>query len=112
ATGPYEIVRYTPDHEVVLGRNPRFREWSAAAQPLGFPDRIVLRTDVEPADGVSKVESGAADWMYGGPPVDQLEDIRTRFASQLHGSTLAATYFMLMNTRVAPFDRLDVRRAL
>jgi ABC-type transport system substrate-binding protein len=38
ATGPYQISRYIPGHEVMLIRNPRFREWSAAAQPEGYPD--------------------------------------------------------------------------
>ena len=34
---------------VVLVRNPRFREWSAAAQPNGYPDRIVLTYRGEPS---------------------------------------------------------------
>ena len=33
ATGPYMINRYTPGRELVMVRNPRFREWSAAARP-------------------------------------------------------------------------------
>ena len=44
ATGPYVIARYVPGRELRLIRNPRFREWSAAAQPAGYPDRIVLRS--------------------------------------------------------------------
>jgi len=37
ATGPYMITRYVPGRELLLVRNPRFREWSAAAQPTGNP---------------------------------------------------------------------------
>ena len=33
ATGPYMISRYIPGRELLMVRNPRFREWSAAAQP-------------------------------------------------------------------------------
>ena len=43
ATGPYAIETYTKSEELVLSRNPRFKEWSRAAQPAGFPDRIAWR---------------------------------------------------------------------
>jgi len=42
ATGPYTIASYRPRRLLVLVRNPHFREWSKAAQPDGYPDRIVL----------------------------------------------------------------------
>jgi YVTN family beta-propeller protein len=35
ATGPYMIAGYRPGHELKLVRNPRFHEWSDAAQPQG-----------------------------------------------------------------------------
>ena len=37
ATGPYRIARYRPGHDLLLVRNSRFREWSPAAQPDGYP---------------------------------------------------------------------------
>ena len=40
-TGPYMIQSYKKSR-LVLVRNPRFREWYAAAQPNGYPDRIVV----------------------------------------------------------------------
>lgn len=46
ATGPYLISRYTPGQELLMVRNPRFREWSAAAQPVGHPDQILIRLDL------------------------------------------------------------------
>src|SRR5207248_11566836 len=35
ATGPYEVASFDPEREIRLVRNPRFREWSPAAQPRG-----------------------------------------------------------------------------
>ena len=35
---PIRISRYVPGHAVLLTRNPRYREWSAAAQPRGIPE--------------------------------------------------------------------------
>jgi peptide/nickel transport system substrate-binding protein len=43
ATGPYEIASFDPKRGLRLVRNPRFREWSRAAQPSGFPNEIVER---------------------------------------------------------------------
>ena len=47
-----------------LVRNPRFRQWSADAQPAGYPDRIVWRRFASPTAMVHAVEDGRADWMY------------------------------------------------
>ena len=49
ATGPYMISRYIPGRELLMVRNPRFREWSAAAQPAGDPDQILMRLDLSGA---------------------------------------------------------------
>ena len=35
--GPYRITAYDSADALVLDRNPFFREWSADAQPDGFP---------------------------------------------------------------------------
>jgi Bacterial extracellular solute-binding proteins, family 5 Middle len=70
AAGPYLIARYLPRHELRLVRNPRFREWSAAAQPDGFPDRIVLRLDLTAAGSAAAIAAGRADLAayIGGMP--------------------------------------------
>ena len=68
ATGPYEIGSIDVKHSVVtLVRNPRFRLWSTAAQPTGFPDRIVERFGYTGPTAVLAVEHGAADITADGP---------------------------------------------
>src|SRR5581483_10450891 len=61
ATGPYEIAGWRPKGVVVLVRNPRFRVWSAAAQPDGYPDKIVERYRFTGAQAIHAVERGTAD---------------------------------------------------
>jgi peptide/nickel transport system substrate-binding protein len=65
ATGPYEIASYSvsKSRDVLrLVRNPHFREWSAAAQPAGYPDRIVIELrNVSVAANVRAVLAGGAD---------------------------------------------------
>jgi peptide/nickel transport system substrate-binding protein len=112
ATGPYEIVRYSPAHEVKLVRNPYFHEWSPAARPDGYPDQIVWRIGASPSAAVTAVEQNRADYTIDSPPADRLSQITTRFASQLHPNPNDFTAALFLNTRVAPFNNASVRRAL
>ena len=43
---------------IVLVRNPYFHEWSAAAQPDGYPDRIVWNLAGSPDEQLTAVERG------------------------------------------------------
>lgn len=112
ATGPYMIKSYNPNSELVMVRNPRFHQWSHAAQPSGYPDQIVLRFGLTSEAEVTDVESGQADWMADQPPADRLSDLGTRFVSQIHLDPLEATWFVALNTRVPPFNQLAVRQAV
>ena len=61
-TGPYMITRYVPRRQVHFSRNPFFREWSAAAQPEGSPDRIVWTFGTSLTREAAQIEAGQADW--------------------------------------------------
>jgi YVTN family beta-propeller protein len=110
ATGPYMITRYVPGREIDLARNPYFRQWSAAAQPPGFPDRIVWRFGLTPAQEVAAVAAGRADWM-GDPPPDY-PDLIARYDSQVHLNPLPGIAYAAFNVTVPPFNDLRVRQAV
>ena len=113
ATGPYMIEQYRPDRTLALVRNPRFREWSADAQPAGYPDRLVWKFGVAQKTATTMVEHGRADIMIDAPPEQRLPEIARRFPSQAHPFVRAATsYYLFLNTRLPPFDDVRVRRAL
>jgi peptide/nickel transport system substrate-binding protein len=109
ATGPYMTASFRPNRSWVLVRNPQFHEWSGDAQPAGFPDRIVLKA--ASSNPVAALEQGAADALLA-PPLDGVDALARRYASQVHIDPTGATFALVVNTRVAPFDRLAVRRAL
>jgi YVTN family beta-propeller protein len=111
-TGPYKIARYVPKRELVFVRNPFLREWSQAARPAGYPDRIVWRLDVKADAGTRAVEEGRADVAYDFVPPELLTEVTTQYASQLHMDRVPGTYFYLLNARVRPFNDVRVRRAL
>ena len=116
ATGPYMISSYTK-RQVRVVRNPRFREWSADARPDGYPDIISFAEQplADPLARARAIERGTADISTGfGPPLtkEKLDEIATRYPSQLHTSPLAATNSFFLNTRVPPFDDVRVRQAV
>jgi peptide/nickel transport system substrate-binding protein len=118
ATGPYEIASYraTKSRDVLrLVRNPHFHEWSAAAQPAGYPDRIVVELrNVSAADNVRAVLTGRADLTAIDTPLPSGLDLslRTRYAAQLHTEPTLSTLWFALNTGVPPFNSLGARRAV
>jgi YVTN family beta-propeller protein len=111
ATGPYMIASYEPRHQIELVRNPEFREWSPAAQPDGYVDEIVWKTDVKPNRQVADVMAGLADWMEDPPPIERVDEI-SRITDQVHFSVGPEVHYMALNNRAPPFDDIRVRRAL
>lgn len=109
-TGPYEIAAAGP-REIRWIRNPRFHEWSHAAQPDGNPDQIVMRFDLSPTQEARAVEDGTVDWSADFVPSGQVASLKSRFASQIHGWTIPTTDFVQFNTARAPFNDIRVRQA-
>ena len=66
-TGPYKISQYRPDTSLTLVRNPYFRQWSYAAQPVGYPSVIRYNQVASPGKQQSAVIAGRADLaaIYG-----------------------------------------------
>ena len=114
ATGPYMIATYRPGRLLRLARNPFFREWSRAAQPAGYPDRIELRIAGTADDAIRDVEDGRADVLWPAQPLtpEQASRLEVRYASRMHVNPRPTTQALFLNTRVPPFNRLDVRRAV
>jgi YVTN family beta-propeller protein len=111
STGPYRIESFVPRRVLTLVRNPQFHVRSRTARPNGFPDEIEVRLRGSRPAAVTAVERGQADVSMG-IPGDRLEEVQTRYASQLHLNPEPATmFFVFLNTRLPPFDDVRVRRA-
>lgn len=119
ATGPYMLVHVDLAHRIRLIRNPYFHEWSAAAQPPGFPDEIDFKLQGDPHGGgtwqaqeVRAVERGHGDLVLEGVPNSHVREVETRFAAQAHPYRQIDTDYFPLNPRVPPFDDVRVRQAL
>jgi ABC-type transport system substrate-binding protein/DNA-binding beta-propeller fold protein YncE len=123
ATGPYMTKLISPgrgsargNHPLAFGtwtvvRNPRFHEWSAEAQPPGYPDEIILRQGEDSTQAVDKLERDRLDVLLP-VPAARLSELAAHYTQQFHSEPLGATFSLAMNTRAAPFNNLLVRRAL
>jgi len=121
ATGAYEVASYDPlprHHQpgahgrVVLVRNPQFRQWSAAAQPTGFPDRIEVSTGYSSAAQVAAVEGGTADSMWDEIPVGQVSRLTQNYPEQVHENSRGVMSYLYLNSRIPPFNDRRARLAI
>jgi YVTN family beta-propeller protein len=117
ATGPYMIKHYRKGHGMVLVRNPRFRVWNPAAQPPGYPDKIQW-SFVDPAKQPAKAKAAVqavrkrrSDYtdLAGG---DMAALHREGYRSSVHVEPFFSTFYFVFNTRIAPFNNADARKAV
>jgi len=114
ATGPYMLATYRPRRLLRLVRNPYFHEWSRAAQPDGYPDRIDVRIAGNANDSIRDVVNGKGDVVWLSEPFKpkQVSMLKVRYASQFHSAPSPNLQAFFLNTRVPPFNRLDARKAI
>ena len=110
-TGPYMFASYDANQRAVLVRNPNFRQWSADAQPAGFPDQIVYAFGLGDNAEVTAVLNGQQDWMFETIPMDRLGEVSAH-APLVHVQPLLAYDYIALNTRIPPFDDARVRQAV
>jgi peptide/nickel transport system substrate-binding protein len=113
ATGPYKVGRVTKER-VEFVPNRRFKEWSRAAKPDGYPGTIELLKIEKPAEQVAAVERGIADvailvFRAGAKEAKRLETLR---ASQVHIAPTKSLEFVFLDTTRRPFDDPRVRKAV
>ena len=109
STGPYMIGHYVPGHEVVFVRNPYFREWSAAAEPAGPPDRIVWTFGEPVSQEIAEIKAGTADATNDFIP--DVGALAAQFPGRVHVNPALSIDYVAFNTRVAPFNDVRVRQA-
>jgi len=111
ATGPYLIHSYTPGRSLILTRNPDFHQWSADAQPAGYPNQIVEEAE----SGVTGLERAVLRHRVDVAVLDRrslLSWARARYPGEVDEDADPESAWEAVNTRRAPFDDVRVRQAL
>jgi len=108
ATGPYRIASYDPNRGFTLVRNRFFRPTKDI--PAGNPDKITVSLVGDANAAVQRVVGGSADYTNAAIPAERIADAQGRGRLRLRAA--ANTYYFWMNTRVAPFNDVRVRKAV
>ncbi len=111
-TGPYMWKSVDPRLGAVLVRNPYFKVWNSQTQPAGRPNQIDYTFNLPVEQEVTEIEKGQADWMYDYPPADRLNEMSTRYPSQVHVNPLEAEVYFALNVNIPPFNNLAARQAI
>ncbi len=109
SNGPFTLDRWTHHSEIKVLRNPLY--WDAKEVRL---NAIVLLMVEDVNTELNLFEDGAIDWagkpVSMGLPTDALTALKR--SGRLEESSMAATYFYLINTTKPPFNNSKLRRAL
>jgi peptide/nickel transport system substrate-binding protein len=111
ATGPYMIKTYVPKQQIVLVRNPNFKQWTKNS-PRGHLDEIDIQIGVTPEQAVNETINGQLDWYIGAVPTDRLTELKARYPKQVHLFPRNNDTYFLLNERKYPFTKLAVRQAV
>jgi peptide/nickel transport system substrate-binding protein len=109
-TGPYMVDEFVPNRRAVVVRNPNYVEIDGV--PNGNPDKMTFTIVEEDSASLQSVIDGQNDYSSHPIPVDRLGEVQNQYAEQLKLYTPANTYYYFMNTRLAPFNKLEVRQAV
>ncbi|HVE98769.1 MAG TPA: ABC transporter substrate-binding protein [Mycobacteriales bacterium] len=114
STGPYKIVSYKPEKEIVFDRNPN---WDPKTDEVrkAYVDRIEITEGVDTADILNRLESGDADISLD--TTVEPQDIARVTADpvlkeQSNKVNTGCVRYLSLNTKVAPFDNPKVREAM
>jgi peptide/nickel transport system substrate-binding protein len=113
STGPYMIQSYKPNKQVIVVRNPNFdASMFGGNVPAGNPDKMTIDIFGDAGIALTRTLQGQEDYDFYQPPNDRLAELQSKYANQIKVYTPANTFYYWMNTRNAPFDKLQVRQAV
>lgn len=108
-SGPFKFVSFEAGREIKLVRNENY--WDEGKP---YVDAVDEKLNVDPSVQLLQLEKGELDLMGDPlPPAQYLEVSNDpQYAEQIVRITKPSTYFLTMNTQMAPFDNPKVREAV
>lgn len=113
-TGPFKLVSYTPDSEIVLERNPDYA-WGPSFTGMSGPSKlagIVYKIIIEPATRIAALETGEVDFIEEVPTIEFERISNTPGFVTVNVPQPGSGWSLMMNQRQPPMDDLAVRRAI
>ncbi len=109
--GQYKITESVPNRQFVLEKNKLFPDLGPDNPPAKI-DKITALIVKNAQRQAQDVISGKLDYMQDPPPADIKPEVKAKYSDRYEEITTASTYYMFMNTQVAPFDDPKVREAV
>lgn len=104
-TGPYEVVDFTPDTEIVL---ERFDDYWGDEAPF---ERVTFNSDTESNGRTTAVETGSSDMSINILPQDT-QTINDNDGTEVRRVTSFRNIFCVMKNESEPFDSQEFRQAM
>jgi peptide/nickel transport system substrate-binding protein len=93
-----------------LVRNDQFPKIEGIPSPK--LDKITVDVVKNQRKQVQDILQDRVDYAIDPPPADQLREVKARAADRYEEFVTNSTYYFFLNTRVAPFDKKEVRQAV
>ena len=114
ASGPYQIQEWKPEESIHLVRNPNWEADTDEARGA-YADEVEIRLGFDPNVAVKKIQDGDFTIAWDASPTEALlqetvqdPDLSAHTARGPSG----CNRYIFMNTRLEPFDKLEVRQAV
>jgi ABC-type transport system substrate-binding protein len=108
-SGPFTFGGYAPGQQIVVNRNAKY--WD---KPKPYVDKVVEKLGVDPQVQVLQLQKGQIDLM--GDPIPPAQYLQVTNDPSMKAQTVTitkpSTYFLTMNTKMAPFNNPKVREAV
>lgn len=108
--GPYMISEWTPSERIVCKKNPNYKGGWDSSKIVTETLTFLLLEDSSAA--YAAYESGEA-LMIKDVPTEEIPSLKkSEDGGDFYVDTILGTYYLSMNTAVAPFNNVNVRKAL
>ncbi|MFN2587315.1 MAG: ABC transporter substrate-binding protein [Actinomycetota bacterium] len=114
ASGPYQIQEWEPEERIVLTRNDHWSRETDEARGA-YADEVEIRLGFDPNIATKKIQDGDFTLSWDAQPTEALLEQTVTdpdLSSHLARGPSGCMRYIYMNTRLEPFDDLNVRKAV
>ena len=111
ASGPYKLQSYQPSRQIVMVFN---KNYDQALGVRGHVAKFVFNIGVEASQAALEIQAGQLDFQTSNLATADIIRIshNAALAGQVHQSPRPETTYLFLNNEVAPFNNIDVRKAV
>ena len=111
ASGPYRLQSYEPSRQIVMVFN---KNYDQALGVRGHVAKYVFNIGVQASQAALEIQAGQLDFQTSNLATADIIRLshNASLASQVHQSPRPETTYLFLNNEVAPFNNIDVRKAV